>query len=199
MKKLLLKIARMPWMGTLIGRCITRLAHWLPLRIVTENADCIAFRHPAPSYSTHLLVMLKAQARDVACITGEQLACIAATAAAAIDKLGLNAPHILLWTNGGRFQEVRQLHFHLFPSELDREADMHAVRTFSVGGTVVRECVRGNSAVSNLLILDASAGEFCAAFAQIANEYRLEFRGYSVFLDLSRQAGRENRFYIRMG
>lgn len=199
MKKLLLKIARQPFLGSFAGWCVAHLAHVLPLQIVAEDGRCIAFRHPSPAYDVHLLVMLKELARDISCISVEQLANVLSIADAATKKLELTAPHIMLWTNGGQFQEVRQLHFHLFPSELDREADMREVRICSIGETIVRECIRGDGTASKLLILDCDSEKFCAILPLLMNEYRLESRGYSVFLDLSKQARRKNRFYIRMG
>lgn len=195
MKKLLLKIARLPALGKLAGWCIAHLSRVLPLKIAAENGHCIAFHHPVPSYSTHLLIMLKAQARDVSCIGADQYAQITDAARASVRALNLAAPHIMLWTNGGRFQEVRQLHFHLFPSDIDREKDLREVRAFSVGRTAVRECCRKGSASPDLLIMDADDAEFFSVFPLLMTEYGLEARGYSVFQDLSRPG----RFYIRMG
>jgi len=199
MKKILLKMARLPFLGDLTGWCIAHLAHVLPLKIVAEDERCIVFRHPSPSYDVHLLVMLQEPARDISCISAEQLSRVLSIAGAAVKKLRLTAPHIMLWTNDGRFQEVRQLHFHLFPSELDREADMREVRAFTICETIVRECIRGDGAAPNLLIVDCDAERFCAVLPLLINEYRLESRGYSVFWDISEQAKRQNRFYIRMG
>ena len=199
MKRFLLKLARLPFLGWLVGWCIAHLAHILPLRIAEENEQCIAFHHPLPSYETHLLIMQKTPARDIACICAEQFRRIIATADAAIDRLGLSAPHIMLWTNGGKFQEVRQLHFHLFPAGLDCEDGLCELRTFSIGETRIRECRRKHSDTADLLIMDAGANEFAAVFSRLMNEYSLETRGYSVFLDLAEQAGRRNRIYIRIG
>lgn len=199
MKKLLLKIARLPSLGRFVGWCIAHLSHVLPLKIIAEDAHCIAFRHPTPSYDEHLLILLKDHARDISCISPAQFSRAASIAEEAIGRIRLSAPHIMLWTNAGRFQDVRCLHFHLFPSELDREAGLRQVRAFSIGKAVVRECVRSGRSESDLLILDADADRFFAALPQLTDSYRLESRGYSVFLDLSNQAMSENRFYIRMG
>ena len=199
MKIFLLKLARLPFLGRLTGWCIAHLAHILPLHIAAENEHCIAFHHPLPSYEIHLLIMQKTPARDIACICAEQLRRMIAIADTVIDRLGLSAPHILLWTNGGKFQEVRQLHFHLFPSSLDREYGLHELRTFSIGETRIRECSHRNSDTADLLIMDGGADEFAVVFPLLMDEYHLESRGYSVFLDLAEHTGRRNRIYIRIG
>lgn len=199
MKKLLLKIVRLPFLGNLVGWCIAHLAHALPLKIVAENERCIAFHHPAPSYEIHLLVMLKEQIRDISCISASRLKDVLSIAEAAVVKLGLSAPHIMLWTNAERFQDVRQLHFHLFPSDLDREADIRKARTVSFGGIEIRECTRGNGVESNLLIIDSGLENFISLLPLIMDRYQLHSRGYSVFWDLSEQAARKDRIYIRMG
>lgn len=199
MRSMLLKIARLPALGRLIGWCIAHLSRVLPLRIVTENERCIAFHHPSPSYDVHLLFMLKQQVRDVSCISAGQLDDVLSTATAAIERLGLSAPHIMLWTNGGRFQEVQQLHFHMFPSDLDREADIRKSRILSWDCTKICECVRGDGKTPNLLVLNSDSEAFSKIFPRIKEEYHLESRGYSVFWDLSPQAARHNRIYIRMG
>lgn len=199
MKKLLLKIARLPFFGKLIGWCVAHLAHVLPLRIVQEDEHCIVFHHPAPSYELHLLAMLKTQLQDISCVSASQLRQILSAARASIEKLELSAPHIMLWTNGGRFQEVRQLHFHIFPSELNREDGLRDVHTLNHSGIAIRECARSSSASPDLLILRAGPDELIRILPWLKKEYRLEARGYSMFWDLSPQAERSDRIYIRLG
>lgn len=199
MKKLLLKIARLPWLGALVGWMIAHLSRVLPLRVVADDPCCIAFHHPAPSYAVHLLIMPKTRVRDIARADSTLLNHILETARAAVETLNLAAPHIMLWTNGGRFQEVRQLHFHLFPSDLNREAGLRRLSRFSIGKTEICECIRGDGAAVNLLLLDGDSAEFPAVFSQLLERYDLETRGYSVFRDLSPVTDRSDRIYIRIG
>lgn len=199
MKKLLLKIARTPCLGSLVGWMIAHLSRFLPLHVIHEDENCIVFRHPAPSYPFHLLIMLKAQVRDVSRADEYQLRCVFDAARSAIQTAGLSAPHIMLWTNGGRFQEVRQLHFHLFPSDPDREAGLRELRRIRVGQTEVRECIRGDGANVNLLILHAGAGEFVSVLPRLIDQYNLNARGYSVFRDLSPDSARGSRICVHIG
>ena len=194
LKKLLLRIARIRWLGGLIGWCITHLAHILPLKIVVENDRCIVFHHPSPSYSTHLLAMLKSPAQDVSTITAEQLRSIVEAGNAAVAALNLTAPHILLWTNGGRFQEVRQLHFHIFASENDYEENLTTLVESHIDGMCLREY-----AAKNLLIVEASLEALVLALPFLLEKYNLNERGYSVFFDISPAAKRSDRIYVRMG
>lgn len=199
MKKLLLKIARTPCMGALIGWMIAHLSPILPLRMIADNRFTVAFRHPAPSYPDHLLIMPKARVRDISRADASLISHVLSAADAAITILNLRSPHIMLWTNGGRFQEVRQLHFHLFPSDLDREADLHELRRIRIGAVPVRECVRGGEGGPDFLILQAGTEAFAAVFPELMVRYRLETRGYSVFWDLSPHAARQGNIFIRIG
>ena len=194
MKKLLLKIARIPALGKLVGWVVKYFGSLLPLKKVVDNREIIVFHHPMPSSSVHLLAMLKAQVPDVRSITPQQFSSVLSAASEAAKKLNLSAPHILVLTNGGRFQEVKQLHFHIYPSETSPESDIRAAGTKIFGGIQVREYMRGDSAQPNLLIADVLPEDFPGVLPAVCNAYAENGRGYRVFCDLNYPG----KIYIRL-
>lgn len=107
-------------MGLVVRLAFAWLWWLLPVRRVGQTARVLAFEHPAPSWQPHILLVPKRAIRSL----------VAARAADArlvgeIVRLGMGialrrgladgetSPGFALLVNGGTYQDVPQLHFHL--------------------------------------------------------------------------------------
>ncbi len=107
--------------GGVIARWgFARMARWLPVERLDETALVIAFRHPKPSYPVHVLIVPKRAITGLAAITPADASVIVevirATQRLAV-KLNLAERDYRLVANGGAYQDVRQLHFHLIAGD----------------------------------------------------------------------------------
>jgi histidine triad (HIT) family protein len=100
----------------LVGTVFAHMNTFLPVNRLYETDTLIAFYHPQPSYAVHiLLVPKKAVARviDLTEIDHEFLLDVFRTVQILVNKLSLAESGYRLILNGGAYQEVPQLHFHL--------------------------------------------------------------------------------------
>ncbi len=122
--KLLMKMARTPLMGKLMGS-VFRWAGWLlPVKKIISDKYFIAFRHPRPAYENHLILSPKKSVPDLPGLMGEET-CFLRLWQGAQDickALAKQGKSWVLVANGGKRQEVQQVHFHLFTGhEMVRE------------------------------------------------------------------------------
>jgi histidine triad (HIT) family protein len=88
----------------------------LPVRRLRETETLLAFHHPRPAYPVHILLVPKKALAGLEAIgpdDGPFLADLVAAVQSLISELNLEAAGYRLIANGGRFQDVPQLHFHL--------------------------------------------------------------------------------------
>ena len=116
-RRLLFGVARSPVSAFFIGFAFEHLAALLPVNQVSENAQVLVFQHPVPFWQFHMLGVPKKRLRSLASLAlgtpaGQTLllALLAALRAAAQAKCPAGYKIIV---NGGRYQDVPQLHFHL--------------------------------------------------------------------------------------
>jgi histidine triad (HIT) family protein len=88
----------------------------LPVARVRETPTLIAFHHPRPSYAVHIVLVPKRAIASLAALTpadadfpGDLFAAVQNLVA----ELRLEQTGYRLIANGGAYQEVAQLHFHL--------------------------------------------------------------------------------------
>ena len=100
----------------LIGWIFAHMSHILPIKRIMETPKLIVFEHPQPSYSFHILIVPKK------ILTGLQQLCendaelsieILQVAEKIVRKFNLESYGYRLILNGGEYQEVPQVHFHL--------------------------------------------------------------------------------------
>jgi len=116
MKAALLRLARARWAAAWIGWMFAHMSFALPLQRLRERETLLAFYHPSPAYPVHILIvpkracasLMELQARDAAFL-GELLEVVQEL----VRELKLEEGGYRLIVNGGDFQEVKQLHFHL--------------------------------------------------------------------------------------
>lgn len=88
----------------------------IPIQRLRETSTLLAFYHPQPSYPVHILIVPKRAITDLLEITPEDqpfLIDLFACVRELVLELHLDKQGYRLIANGGSFQDIPQLHFHL--------------------------------------------------------------------------------------
>lgn len=103
--------------GGLIIRIAFAYASWmLPIQRLRETTTLIAFYHPQPTYPFHVLLVPKHNLPGLENLSEADIDFIADiynTVQSLVSEFKLDKIGYQLITNGGKYQEVAQLHFHL--------------------------------------------------------------------------------------
>jgi len=121
----ILSLARTTLGGLLIGWMFTHLSFAIPLKRLRETDTLVAFYHPRPSYPLHILLVPKraiASLRDLSSSDTDFLVDLYNTVQSFVDELGLEQTGYRLIVNGGEYQQIHQLHFHLVSDDLPDQA-----------------------------------------------------------------------------
>lgn len=115
----LFHLARNDLTGPIVRWVFAHAAWILPVRTVATSSTIVAFHHPKPSWDTHILLVPKVgipslmqldQATEPIVL---EIMLLADTIGRDIAKSGQNDHALSLIVNGGAYQDVGQLHFHL--------------------------------------------------------------------------------------
>jgi histidine triad (HIT) family protein len=112
----LVHLARSPLSRFALGWILAHMSFAIPVQRLRETSTLIAFRHPRPSYPVHILIVPKKSVPDFAALTpadASLLMELTATVQSLVAELGLEAVGYRLIVNGGPYQDVPHLHFHL--------------------------------------------------------------------------------------
>lgn len=88
----------------------------IPVQRLRETRNLIAFYHPQPTYPVHILLVPKKALAGLSALTSADapfLVDLFQTVQDLVQELGLESGGYRLIVNGGRYQDVPQLHFHL--------------------------------------------------------------------------------------
>jgi histidine triad (HIT) family protein len=88
----------------------------LPVPRICETESLVAFHHPRPSHRLHILLLPRRAIRGLNEIGPEDTAFVTdlfATVRQLVAEFGLEEYGYRLIANGGDYQEVPHLHFHL--------------------------------------------------------------------------------------
>jgi len=88
----------------------------LPVHTLFESETVLAFYHPHPAYPVHVLIVPKKPLKSLMELSAEQAAWMAdvlQVAQSLVRQLNLKENGYRLILNGGKYQEVEMLHFHL--------------------------------------------------------------------------------------
>ena len=102
---------------------------WLPVEKLDESDLVIAFYHPKPSYPIHVLIVPKRAIAGLAALGPDDTPLLLEVVHAAqrcAAKVHLGTPGYRLVVNGGAYQDVRQLHFHLISEDKDQRCRSEA-------------------------------------------------------------------------
>jgi histidine triad (HIT) family protein len=110
------RIFRSRLAGSLIAWMVRYMSFLIPAQRLRETDTLVAFYHPRPSYPVHILIVPKRVIADLLAITPADqqfLADLFACVGEMVQELHLDQHGYRLIANGGNFQDVSQLHFHL--------------------------------------------------------------------------------------
>jgi len=116
MKQTLFIIAKSPLGELIIGLAFGKLSKLLPVDRIKETNKILAFKHPRPYWKEHILIVPKKAIKSLTEVTDADLEYISEAFQVAreiIKERGWKNSDFTIVTNGGKRQEVPQIHFHL--------------------------------------------------------------------------------------
>jgi histidine triad (HIT) family protein len=114
--RFLFTVARSPIGALIIGWSFAYLSDFIPVNKLYETDLLVAFHHPRPSHRTHILIVPKRQIRSLLALTDADLPLVQEVIVAAqylVNALALEKQGFTLLVNGGAYQDVMQIHWHL--------------------------------------------------------------------------------------
>lgn len=118
LKKLLFKIAKGSFMGSIVGKVFQHCSWALPVKKVYSSKEIIAFCHPRPSYENHIIISPKRAVKNLQQMASDGFSKYFVKIWEAVKDICAMHPEykdsFVLVANGGKRQEVQQVHFHMF-------------------------------------------------------------------------------------
>ena len=103
----------------LVGWFFAYFSFFLPVKRLYTSDRVLAFRHPNPSYAVHVLLIPKIKLPDLDDLCAHDagiLIEILQIAHQFAHELGMTKSGYRLIYNGGAYQNIPQMHFHLIPA-----------------------------------------------------------------------------------
>jgi histidine triad (HIT) family protein len=100
----------------LAGFVFGHMSFLLPVKRLRETERLVAFYHPRPAYPVHILIVPKKGIAELTALTtadGPFLLELVEAVRELVIELALDGPGYRLIANGGGYQDIPQLHFHL--------------------------------------------------------------------------------------
>ena len=104
----------------LISWVIKYMDFIIPSKHIRETETLTAFFHPKPSYKIHIIIMPKKPYRSLSNLESENkelLSDLIGMVKDLINEFRLEDKGYRLITNGGKYQNIKYLHFHLVSDE----------------------------------------------------------------------------------
>jgi len=114
--QLLFYLARSSFGHLLVGWIFAHMSFAIPVNRLRDTDTLLAFHHPKPSYPVHILLVPKKAIGSLADLQPEDnpfLMEVFSVTQELIEELDLTTSGYRLIVNGGEYQDVPQLHFHL--------------------------------------------------------------------------------------
>jgi len=111
-----LSVARWPVLGGMVGWVFAHLSDALPLQRLRETPTLLAFHHPRPAHAVHILIVPRRAIAGLEALTSQDqdfLADLFRVVPEIVSEFGLAQRGYRLVVNGGAYQDIPQLHFHL--------------------------------------------------------------------------------------
>ena len=121
MRRSLLRLARTRIARWSVGWVFTHMSFAIPVKRLRETSTLLAFHHPQPSHSFHVLLVPKrpfSNLLDVPQNATDFLQDLLTTVQSLVSEYHLEDSGYRLITNGGAYQDVPQLHFHLIADDV---------------------------------------------------------------------------------
>lgn len=116
MKRWLFRVAHWPALRPIVRWVFAHMSFLIPVQRLRETETLIAFHHPQPSHPFHVLLVSKqgyASLLDVPPEATDFMRDLVETAQSLVHEFQLESGGYRLIANGGSYQDVPQLHFHL--------------------------------------------------------------------------------------
>lgn len=117
-KKLLFKIAKGPFMGKMVGNAFQHCSWAIPVKKVYSSKEIIAFYHPQPSYEKHIIISPKRAIKNLQQMALDSYSKYFVKIWETAKDICVMYPEyndsFAIVANGGKRQEVQQVHFHMF-------------------------------------------------------------------------------------
>jgi diadenosine tetraphosphate (Ap4A) HIT family hydrolase len=116
----LLGLARSRWGRFVLGRVVGRMSFALPVERLRETGTLLAFHHPRPSHALHILLVPKepyGSLMELPPRSTDFMRDLVETVQQLVRDFHLEEQGYRLVANGGRYQEVPYLHFHLIADQ----------------------------------------------------------------------------------
>jgi len=111
---------RLPFFPFLLQFFFAHMTFAIPAQRLCETLTLVAFYHPRPAYPVHILIVPRMPLSSLGDIRPEHtpfLADLFATVQNLVAELELEKSGYRLIVNGGKYQEVPHLHFHLISGD----------------------------------------------------------------------------------
>jgi diadenosine tetraphosphate (Ap4A) HIT family hydrolase len=137
LKRILLELARGPAGEFLVGNACAHLPFLLAMLTVHADRQVLVIKHPVPTWEVHLLAVPKRKVRsfmelDLSDPANRELArSLIHSLITAAARLNLHDYTLIL--NGGRYQEVAQLHLHLANARLELPGALYDAESLPPG------------------------------------------------------------------
>lgn len=117
-RKMLFRLAKSSWMGKVVGLAFQYASWAIPVKRILPNKDVFVFAHPQPCYENHVILSPKRPIRNLQQMSAPALSGYFEKIWTAAMEVWEKSPELYgsfkLVANGGKRQEVQQVHFHLF-------------------------------------------------------------------------------------
>ena len=104
----------------LFGWVVAHMSFVIPADLLYETDQLVAFEHPSPAYTTHILIVPRKRLRSVldldpsdTSMLEDLIRCVQSL----VSNLELGSGGYRLVLNGGEAQEVDHMHFHLIAGD----------------------------------------------------------------------------------
>jgi histidine triad (HIT) family protein len=99
------------------------VAYSVPAKIEFENDTIIAFRNIAPVAEVHLLITPKKHVETLLEVDSDTISKMTEACKEVIKKFQIEGGYKLIF-NGGKYQSIPHLHWHLLAGKLEDEDDV---------------------------------------------------------------------------
>lgn len=120
LRVLLLRLARSRLLGCLLRKGLQSMSFLIPVQRLRETPALLAFHHPQPSYPLHILIIPRRDYRSLMDLDPADAAFqrdLVETVQSLVREFRLEAGGYRLIANGGAYQDVPVLHYHLISGE----------------------------------------------------------------------------------
>jgi histidine triad (HIT) family protein len=121
-RRVLFTLARSGLAGWVVGWLFAHMSFVIPVSRLRETDSLIAFHHPKPSHSVHILLVPKRKLPNLLAVGPAEtdfFTDLYRIVQELVVEFVLEEPGYTLLVNGGAYQDVPQLHFHLISGRMD--------------------------------------------------------------------------------